>query len=45
MKKDMKKNIYMCVCVCVCVHMTETLCCAPETYISLQINYTSIFKI
>ena len=37
-----------CVCVCVCVYIyiykTESLCCTPESNITLKIIYTSIKK-
>jgi len=34
----------MCVCVCIYIYITESLCCTPESNITLKIIYTSIKK-
>ena len=48
MEGNLKKN--MCVCVCMYTHIqtdiyaAESLCCLPETDITLWVNYISILK-
>ena len=29
-------------CVCVCIYITDPLCCTPDTYTTLKVNYSPI---